>query len=435
MRELRTARGLSLRALAGHALSSKSQLHAFETGRERPTVETARHIDDALEAGGTLLALAATTGRGEGRPGTAGLEFTASWPRATELAVDLWRRDASRQTGIRRSGFDAAAFTTPVLRWLTASFDHRPVGDGDRPVETSDVEVLRRSAEMFRDLDNQFGGGGVRERIVRFLDAEVAPLLLRGRFDGLVGAALLSAVAELSRLAGWTSYDVGLHGLGQRYLIQALRLALAAGDVPLGAEIIAAMSHQAAYLGAVDVAVDLARAAGKAAADAGFAALRAEAAVLEAHSLALRGDEQACTDALDRAEHELDRADRARDPQWIGYFDEAYLSAKFGQCFASLGRGDLAARFATRSLEMDGRFVRGRQFNLALLARAFTQTGEIEQAATIAAEAMSVAEGLRSARVEDRLRYLSDQLRPHAEFAAVGDFVDRFDVRSGARLG
>ncbi|MGI5150390.1 helix-turn-helix domain-containing protein [Plantactinospora sp. CA-294935] len=57
LRELRTARGLSLRDLARRTYYGKSQLHDLETSRSRPTVEAARRLDDALEAGGTLAAL------------------------------------------------------------------------------------------------------------------------------------------------------------------------------------------------------------------------------------------------------------------------------------------------------------------------------------------------------------------------------------------
>ncbi|MFI5717803.1 hypothetical protein [Nocardia sp. NPDC051750] len=67
--------------------------------------------------------------------------------------------------------------------------------------------------------------------------------------------------AELTKLAGWAAYDLAEHGLAQRYLIQALRMARAAGDAALGAEILAAMSHQATYVGRPGDAVDLARAA------------------------------------------------------------------------------------------------------------------------------------------------------------------------------
>ncbi|OLB81588.1 MAG: hypothetical protein AUI14_02780 [Actinobacteria bacterium 13_2_20CM_2_71_6] len=251
------------------------------------------------------------------------------------------------------------------MRWLTAPLDERPIGHGSQPVGEPDVDTIRRVTSTFRALDNQYGGGHIRVPVVRFLDAEVAPLLLNGRYDKTVGGALFSAAAEMAQLAGWAAYDCGLNRLAQMHFIQALSLALGAADRPLGAEILAAMSHQSAYLRAPVEAVDLARAAGRVAADAGVAAISAEAAVLEAQGHAVAGDEAACASALDRAERALDRADRTSDPQWIGYFDEAYLSARFGHCFAALDRGEVAQRFASRSLEMDGRYVRGRQFNLA----------------------------------------------------------------------
>ena len=58
-----------------------------------------------------------------------------------------------------------------------------------------------------------------------------------------------AAVDALTRLAGWTAYDTGAHGLAQRYLFQAFRLAKAAGDKPLCGRILAGMSHQANFLG------------------------------------------------------------------------------------------------------------------------------------------------------------------------------------------
>lgn len=159
------------------------------------------------------------------------------------------------------------------------------------------------------------------------------------------------------------------------------------------------MSHQAAYLGASAEAVDPARAAGRTAAESGTTAIQAESAVLEAQGHAVGGDETACAAALDRAERAFDRAEHTSAPQWIGYFDEAYLSAKFGHCFAALGRGETPARFAVRSLEMDGHAnARGRQFSLARLALAHAQAGDPEQAGVVGCQAAEAAEGLGSER-------------------------------------
>ncbi|MGC5022192.1 hypothetical protein [Micromonospora sp. DT47] len=45
------------------------------------------------------------------------------------------------------------------------------------------------------------------------------------------------------------AYDDGEHGLAQRYLIQALRLAQASNSTALGAYVLAGMSDQANLLG------------------------------------------------------------------------------------------------------------------------------------------------------------------------------------------
>ena len=89
----------------------------------------------------------------------------------------------------------------------------------------------------------------------------MSPLLTEGRFSASVGRSLLRATAELARLVGWMTHDVGRHALAQRYLIQALQLAEAAGDRALMSETLAAMSQQATYMNEQRDAVDLARGA------------------------------------------------------------------------------------------------------------------------------------------------------------------------------
>jgi transcriptional regulator with XRE-family HTH domain len=435
LRELREQRRLSYRRLATMVHCTHGHIHELEKGAKRPSVALAALLDAALGASGHLSAMVVEvsadsgvhlpTSHQPGDPLLAGLEFAPDWRHGVAVAAELWRGDMQRRHLLRGSQFVAAAYLAPAMRWLTSPLHERAVGDGERLVGEPDVEMVRRITSVYRTLDNQYGGGHIRESVVRFLDTEVAGLL-RGRYDSRTGEALLSAAAETTQLAGWASYDMGLHGLAQRYMVQALRMAATAGDRALGAEILAAMSHQAAYLRAATEAVDLARAAGRAADDAGVAAIRAESAVLEAQGYASAGDEAACAAALDRAERALDKADRTGDPQWIGYFDESYLAAKFGHCFTALGRGDLAERFAARSLDMDGRhYARGRQFNLALLAVAHMQAGDPEQASAVGVQAAAAAEGLSSVRVCDYLADLADRLAPYAGLAAVDEFMDK----------
>jgi hypothetical protein len=205
-------------------------------------------------------------------------------------------------------------------------------------------------------------------------------------------------------------------------MTQALRLALASDDAALGGEILAGLSHQASYLHDSPTAIDLARAAAKTARRNGLDALLAEAAVMEAHGHAGGGDEAACARSLAIAETALDRADRTADPDWIGYFDEAYLSAKFGHCFKELRQPATAAKFAERSLDMDGSYVRGRSFNLLLLATAHAQAGEVEAACSVGDEAVGLLQGLHSARANDYLRALQQELAPYGSSPVVQVF-------------
>ena len=57
LRLLRASRGLSLRALGQLAHRGKSHLHDLETAAKAPTPETARHLDEVLQAGGALVRL------------------------------------------------------------------------------------------------------------------------------------------------------------------------------------------------------------------------------------------------------------------------------------------------------------------------------------------------------------------------------------------
>ncbi|MHA4950719.1 helix-turn-helix domain-containing protein [Micromonospora sp. SD19] len=356
-----------------------------------------------------------------------------TWQEDVRSAAELWRGDVNRREVLRQVAFSSAGYTLPALRWFTAP-DPAPVTQSGRnTVGQPEIDTIRAMTATYRQLDNQYGGGHARDTVVRCLHQEVTPLLTDGRYDHGTGQRLLSAAAELAQLAGWQAYDTAEHGIAQRYLTLALDFAHAAGDDGLGAEILAAMSHQATYLGHTTTGLDLARAAGQTARRAGVPVLIAEAHVMEAHALAKANDERACAAALHQAEQALDRADRSTEPQWLSYFDEAYLSAKFGHCFHALGRNTHAERFAVRSLHMDNRYVRGRAFNLALLASVHAQQGEPDRASAVGAEALTLTTQLRSARAVRYLRDLQTQLAPHRRLPAVRHFTGRIDATLGRR--
>ncbi|MFC7470080.1 hypothetical protein ACFQVA_24680 [Actinomadura keratinilytica] len=151
--------------------------------------------------------------------------------------------------------------------------------------------------------------------------------------------------------------DTGQPGLAQRYYIQALRLAQAAGDRGYGGYVLAAsMSHLAAQLGNPREIAQLARAAQEGA--KGRATPRAEALfhAAEARGHALLGDGSAADAAMGRAADSMEQAgtESADDPVWISHFDHAYLADELAHCHRDLGRPAQAARYAEQALVPPG---------------------------------------------------------------------------------
>lgn len=104
------------------------------------------------------------------------------------------------------------------------------------------------------------------------------------------------------------AFDTGQQEAAQRYYIQALRLARAAADVPLGGYVLASMSLQATYRGFADEGVDLAQAAVER--NRGLATARTMSffRLVEARAHAKAGDAPAAGAALRAAESWLERS-------------------------------------------------------------------------------------------------------------------------------
>ena len=351
-----------------------------------------------------------------------GLRFTPSLPDTIETVTTLWRSDVERRQFIINATFAAGVYASSAIRWLTTPTPASALSKPGHRVGQADVEAIREVTKTFLRLDNLFGGGRARPTVIRYLHDEIAPLLRQGNYSDSVRGELFAA-AELTRLAGWMAYDLEQHGLAQRYLIQALRLAGEAQDHALGGEILAGMSHQAVYVGQPDDALDLARAAQVSAGKAGLPALLAESLIMEAHAHAINKDASACARALNAAEHAF-ATSQPDTPAWLGYFDEAYMAAKFGHCFRELGDSAQAEHFARRSLDMVDGYTRGRTFNILLLANAHLQQQNLDEACAAGRQALELTAGLNSARAIRYTRDLRRRMTPFAKQPSVREFQE-----------
>ncbi|MEU1165643.1 regulator, partial [Streptomyces sp. NPDC005921] len=308
-------------------------------------------------------------------PVYAGLEFAATPEEAVDIVSGLWRKDSGSHAELRKIAFTPAGLVVPSRDWLIGRADDkvargepapgatatvrvpaqlrpaalpkqpapvpgRPRGQADRgpgqKVTGGDIAALRSVGELFRTLDDAYGGGHARQALVRYLEHECEPML-RGTYGEQTGRRLFGAAADLTRLAGWTSYDIAAHGLAQRYFVQSLRLAQAAGDRAYGSYVLVTMSRQAVYLGHGREAVQLARVAQQGVGTSAPPVVQALLHAAEARAHGVLGEVRACTGALVRAERALEAARPGDDvPYWARFFDEAQLADEFGHCHRDL---------------------------------------------------------------------------------------------------
>ncbi|MEV7564095.1 regulator [Streptomyces tanashiensis] len=395
-------------------------------------------------------------------PVYAGLEFAATPEEAVDIVSGLWRKDSGSHAELRKIAFTPAGLVVPSRDWLIGRADDRVArgepapatpraaaapphdprvpsqgrfsvprqrgtdrGPGQR-VSSGDIAALRSVGELFRTLDHAYGGGHARQALVRYLEHEAEPML-RGTYGESTGRRLFAAAADLTRLAGWTSYDIAAHGLAQRYFVQALRLAQAAGDRAYGSYVLLTMSCQAVYLGHGREAVQLARVAQQGVGPAAPPVVQAMLHAVEARGHAVLGEARACSAALVRAERALEAARPGDEvPYWARHFDEAQLADELGHCHRDLQQYRPAAQHAERALQLRAPgFARSRLFCRVVLATSRLALGELDQACALGAEAAQQASEMRSARAVEYVRDFERRLEPYRDAAAARTYRDR----------
>ncbi|MDJ0385643.1 transcriptional regulator [Streptomyces sp. G-G2] len=361
-----------------------------------------------------------------------GLQFSPTVIGAIEQVCELWRSDVGRRDFLSGSTVASSALVEPSRDWLITGADAQVARTGGSRVGMSDVEAVRATTDALTELDHRFGSGHVRPVVVHYLNSVVSGLI-GGSYREPVGRALFAAVARLTELAGYMAVDTGQPGLAQRYYIQALRLAQAAGDRAYGGYVLAAsMSHLAAELGNPREIAQLARAAQEG--TRGQVTPRAEAMfyAAEARGHALLGDARATAVLSSRAVTALERAEpeSGDDPVWIQHFNEAYLADELAHCHRDLGQADAAGRRAAEALRaLPQTKARRRAIGMLLLATSQVQRREIEQGCHTAAQAVELLAGLRSNRGSAYLDDFRARLDPYREEAAVREFSARLETQ------
>ncbi|GGU54949.1 hypothetical protein [Lentzea flava] len=259
----------------------------------------------------------------------------------------------------------------------------------------SDVEQLESQTHSLRSVDYQYGGGACRDAVV--VRIYWAQQLLAASASEVVRSRLLSAVADLHNLAGWTSFDSGQVGAAYHHFDRALEFAR--HDEELTTNIVYRRGRVHLHHGAPgDALAYFQRGA--------FSPLASSIMHSnEAWAYARQARSEEALRALGKAQDAFARADLSHVPDWARFHDETDLTAMIGTVYAELGDTRHAIPALTSAIEGFGpAMARSWTFCLIALASCHFLDGDDDQGQAVAMQAISSAEGLRSERVWDRMR-------------------------------
>jgi hypothetical protein len=431
--------GLSNKGLASRVRAEATKIgHDASPGHQdvkrwldgvKPRVETARCIAAALSAKlGRKVSLAEIGFDSPQDDATVDLmDEGAHYQSTPERSIVLLDSLADADLADRRDITNALWVPTATPSIITGYLVGGPLSEDLTLASVGDVataERIRSTVRHLMDLDFQFGGGHVRKLLLFFWKSEIVPAL-RESYPEPIRREIFSAAADAAEMVGWSAYDAGRHGAAQRYFVQGLRLAREANDRLKGGHILADLSHQANYLGHFDDAVKLARSAQLVTGGSAPATVASLFLAMEARGLASLGDASACAAVLHRAEQTFDRSNPDEDPEWISFFDSLELAGEASHCFRDLGKPEETERFTAQAIDPKLTPPRTRAFISMVRADGALAGGNMDQAVSLATEAINLAGSLQSDRY---LVYVANFYRSltakHAAHPLVRAFTD-----------
>jgi transcriptional regulator with XRE-family HTH domain len=388
--------GVSQRRIAALTGQSQSEISEILGGRQVVSYDVLARIADGLGVPRGQLGLAyddlTAQMVGEPAPEPDDEDSRRLMARLAELTVG---------TGT----VDPEAFEHPVAPFFTSPPER---------VGLADVARLEEVTAQLRAMDHEFGGGSCRDAVLTQLGW--AQQLLRARVGEEAARALHLAVSELHLLAGWTPRRTGSTGMARLHFARALEHARYVDEASLTAKSLYCLGRLHVHHSWVAQAARLFTMAELAAQQSGFGRAVAMAQANLAWALALCGENRRAVDTSGRARDEFARAETAEAPRWLTFFDAAELQALRGTTLAALAeatpvqRSEAIERFSLSSALRELPQARPRAFELTALSWLLLDDGAVEQGIQVGHEAVTVASGVRSQRVIDRMKPLRERL-------------------------
>lgn len=331
--------------------------------------------------------------------------------------------DLVRSAHMDRRGFltiTGASLTALGASWAEAPGAFAAVSDGDRMTDRR-VTALEQRVEGLRQMDDEMGGA----RLLEYAQSDLSLITMtirNGTYTDAMGARLHSLAAQVAYLAGWMAYDSGLHSLGQRYYVAALRAARTAGEHDLGSFLLAEMGVHASDGGYNRERVSLLRTA----LDQSKKVPLATRAYLYLHlaaALAQQSEHREAASALHTSEKLYDRSGDGRG-EWLKWFGESQINSTRGKVMLWAGDSEVATDYLAASVQSS--VPRDKAVRVGRLAEAHLAGGDLDGALTAANYGVDLLERkVSSHRAADRLRNFSDKLTPFSKETTVKEFRER----------
>ncbi|RSM37014.1 transcriptional regulator [Actinoplanes sp. ATCC 53533] len=318
---------------------------------------------------------------------------------------------------------EAARWWQPLTEPRTPVPDN--IGDGD-------VDNLEYLTRVLRAVDYQNGGGACREAVIA--QTAHARAMMHSDCTDEVRRRIQLAVADLHNLAGWTSFDVGLHGNARLHFSLALEQAKATDSLSLAANILYRQGRVHLHRGFLDQALRFLQLGQLAAQDADDPLTVAMLHANLGWTHAMMGNGSKAVSALGRAKDEFVRGEDNL-PAWVAFFGAADLSALTGMVYSLLPGDknvDKAITCLTASIKARGEgTARSTIFELTALGAAKLNVGDCTGGVADGSRAVVLAEQVRSVRTIDRLRPLLLAAQEHPDDDGASELAGRIATLQG----
>jgi hypothetical protein len=139
------------------------------------------------------------------------------------------------------------------------------------------------------------------------------------------------------------------------------------------------------------------------------------------------GDLHSTERTLGQVQENFDQSKPENDPDWVYWLNQKEVDVMAGRCYTELKKPKLAEPLPHNAIaKYDHALVRENSLYLSWLAEDYIQLGEIDQAASVATEVLTLSNRANSARTSDRLHHLAKLLKRYSDVQSAAEFLDLY---------